>query len=103
MILPDGSWNVWISTPTRPIPAQLFVPYFEHRSLLNEDEMISSGKDFLAGSIPVEEKNSFFRHFFENTVARNSTRSQEGICVWCKGFIRSSVPPEKYLVCYRYL
>jgi hypothetical protein len=89
-VLTDGSWNVWISTPLQAYPAQIFVPYFEHRIFTEEDEMISSGKDFLPRQYTVEEKNSFFRHFFENTVARNVPEARKEYVYGAKGFIRSS-------------
>jgi len=89
-VLPDGSWNVWISTPIQAYPAQIFVPHFKHRIFTEEDEMISSGKDFLARQYTVEEKNSFFRHFFENTVARSIPQARKEYVYGAKGFIRSS-------------
>ncbi|HZJ59258.1 MAG TPA: ATP-binding protein [Chitinophagaceae bacterium] len=88
-VLADGSWDVWVSTPQQAYPSQIFLPYFEHRIFVEVDEMKASGKDFFAGQYTVEEKNSFFRNFFENTVARDIPQARKEYVYSTEGYVRS--------------
>lgn len=88
-VLPDGSWEVWISTPNQLYPAQIFVPYFEHSAFIDANKMYASGKDFFTCQYSLEEKNSFFEHFFDNTAAKNIPDERKKYVLSAKGWLRS--------------
>jgi signal transduction histidine kinase len=85
----DGSWDVWISTPQQVYPAQILFPYFAHRVFTDVNDMPVSGKDFVAREYTREEKDSFFKYFFENTVARNIPEARKQYVYNAPGFVRS--------------
>jgi hypothetical protein len=46
-------------------PAVVEVPYIDHGLFNNIKEAVEKGRDFLADAYNKEEKNIFFKHFFE--------------------------------------
>lgn len=88
-VLSDGSWDVWISTPNQLYPAQIFIPYLEHPAFIDANKMYASGKDFFTCQYSLEEKNSFFQHFFDNTAAKNIPDERKEYVLSAKGWLRS--------------
>jgi signal transduction histidine kinase len=67
----DLSWEFWVTTPEQPYPSQIHVPFIEHRLMKRMSEINENDKDFWSDTYDKEAKNTFFHHFFENTIARN--------------------------------
>ncbi len=70
-VLDEGSWDIWVSTNMQPYPAKVTIPYFSNRIFDELNEGRRSGKTFYTGIYSFEEKNEFFRYFFEKTIARH--------------------------------
>jgi signal transduction histidine kinase/DNA-directed RNA polymerase subunit N (RpoN/RPB10) len=85
----EGSWDLWISTPEQAYPALVHVPYLDHGLFNKLIEVIGRGGDFLADAYDQEEKNMFFKHFFENTLAKYTPGARKEWVMSCKGFARS--------------
>jgi len=85
----SGGWDLWISAPDQAYPAVVEVPYIDHGLFNNLMEAVKNGQDFLADAYDQEEKNIFFKHFFENTVAKYTPDARKEWVINCKGFARS--------------
>ncbi|HMK19098.1 MAG TPA: ATP-binding protein [Chitinophagaceae bacterium] len=86
---PDGSWDLWLSTPEQTYPALIHVPYIDHPIFSRITEEGTKGNDFFTDVYSQEEANTFFHHFFENTVARNTPEERKQFVYNSKGFTRS--------------
>jgi signal transduction histidine kinase len=84
-----GNWDLWISAPDQAYPAVVEVPYLDHGLFNNIIEAIKKGHDFVADAYDQEEKNIFFKHFFENTLAKYTPDARKEWVMSCKGFARS--------------
>jgi signal transduction histidine kinase len=85
----DGSWDLWLFTPDQPYPAQLYVPYLDHPIFNRVLENIQAGADFSSDVYDKGEKDVFFRHFFEKTLAKNTPEERKNFVYSTKGFARS--------------
>ncbi len=85
----DGSWDLWLFTPDQPYPAQLYVPYLDHPIFNRVLENIQAGVDFSSDVYEKGEKDVFFRHFFEKTLAKNTPEERKNFVYGTKGFARS--------------
>ena len=86
---PDGSWDLWLSTPEQTYPALIHVPYIDHPIFSRITEEGTKGNDFFTDVYSQEEANTFFHHFFENTIARNTPEERKQFVYNSKGFTRS--------------
>ena len=86
---PDGSWDLWLSTPEQTYPALIHVPYLDHPIFNRITEKIAKGNDFYTDVYTREEANIFFHHFFENTIAKNTPEERKQFVYSSKGFARS--------------
>ena len=84
-----GNWDLWLSTPAQAYPAQLFVPYFDHPIFNRLIEIQNKKIEFYSDVYGYEEKNRFFKHFFENTEAKNAPESRKQHVLNRKGFART--------------
>ncbi len=85
----DGSWDLWISTSDQPYPAQIYVPYFNHRIFTAVNEADERHETFFTSNYTLEEKNSFFKYFFEKTAAKDIPDERKQYVLNRKGFFRS--------------
>jgi hypothetical protein len=88
-INPDGSWDLWLSTPEQSYPALIHVPYLDHPIFNRITEEQGKGNDFYTDVYTWEETNIFFHHFFENTIAKNSPEERKQFVYSSKGLARS--------------
>ncbi len=88
-INPDGSWDLWLSTPEQAYPALIHVPYLDHPIFNRITEEEAKGNDFYTDVYTREQTNIFFHHFFENTIARNSPEERKQFVYSSKGLARS--------------
>ncbi|HJS56158.1 MAG TPA: hypothetical protein VJ765_16520, partial [Chitinophagaceae bacterium] len=88
-ITSDGSWDLWVSSPKQSYPARIHVPYIDNRIFNDVNETIAKGTDFLTEVYSTEEKNGFFTHFFENTIAKNTPEERKQYVLNANGFARS--------------
>ena len=86
---PDGSWDLWLSTPEQAYPGLIHVPYLDHPIFNHITEQVAKNKDFYTDVYTREETNIFFHHFFENTIAKNSPEERKQFVYSSKGFSRS--------------
>ena len=86
---PDGSWDLWLSTPEQAYPAIIHVPYLDHPIFNDITEQIAKNNDFYTRVYNQEEANIFFHHFFENTIAKNTAEERKRFVYSSKGFARS--------------
>ena len=58
---------MWVSTPGVTVPSRIYIPFAEvtFSNILND--AVNDNLDFISYTLSFEEKNDFFRHFFENT------------------------------------
>ena len=88
-IYADGSWDLWLYTADQIYPAKLFVPYLDHPIFNRVLENIKSGADSFTDIYGKDEKDVFFRHFFENTLAKDAPVERKNYVFSTKGFSRS--------------
>ena len=81
----DKSIEVWVTTPEQPYPAQIHIPFIDHPFFKMQSEMTKMKSDSLAEIYDKEEKNRFFRHFFENTTARNIPKERQNYVLQAPG------------------
>src|SRR5688572_15338049 len=86
---PDGSWDLWLSTPEQAYPALIHVPYLDHPIFNDISEQVARNNDFFTRVYNPEEANIFFHHFFENTIAKNTPEERKRYVYSAKGFTRS--------------
>ncbi|HKJ78189.1 MAG TPA: hypothetical protein VKA10_01585, partial [Prolixibacteraceae bacterium] len=84
----DKSIEVWVTTPEQPYPAQIHVPFINHRFFNVQSEMTKIKSDFLAEIYDKEEKNRFFNHFFKNTIASNIPKNRQNYVLQAPGMAR---------------
>ncbi len=65
------SWEMWITTPEQPYPSQIHVPFFENKLMRRMTLINKKNADAWTDVFNKEEKDQFFYHFFENTIARH--------------------------------
>ncbi len=81
-----GNWDLWISTPEQAYPSQIYFPYFDHRIFSDQE---NAKLDFFTELYSAEEKNIFFRKFFEITEALNIPEQRKQYVLSDKGMARS--------------
>ena len=82
-------FNLWTATPEQTYPVLIHIPYFDHPIFNKLKESKENRVDFFADSYTLEEKNTFFQHFFNHNPAIPKER-QEYIFSRA-GFARSNV------------
>ena len=87
----DGSWEIWLSTPEKSYPAQIHVPYLDHLIFNSVNGIVADGADFHTDIYSYEEKNRFFNHIFQNTIAQNIPEARKQYVLNSKGFARSVI------------
>src|SRR4030095_13153220 len=85
----DVSWDLWLSTPEQSYPDRIYVPYFDHKIFNQLKDIIAKKLDFFTDVYDKKDSNKFFRHFFENTIARNAPEPRKQFVFNSKGFARS--------------
>ncbi|HEX6848840.1 MAG TPA: ATP-binding protein [Chitinophagaceae bacterium] len=85
----DGSWDLWLTTPEQKYPDLIHVPYLDHPIFNRIEDNIAKGLDFFTDAYEKNEANKFFRHFFENTIAKNAPESRKQFVLNSPGFARS--------------
>src|SRR5215203_1174407 len=86
---PDGSWDLWLSTPEQAYPALIHVPYLDHPIFNRITEEVAKGNDFYTDVYTPEQSNIFFHYFFENTIAKNTPEERKQFVYSSTGFVRS--------------
>lgn len=94
----DKSWEQWIATPTQPYPFKVHIPYMDHPMVNSAIAAWRNDIDFIATEYSFEEKNSFFDHFFENTIAKNIPVERKKFVMQSKGLAVSAVPTKSLLL-----
>ena len=84
-----GNWDLWISTTEQAYPSQVHFPYFDHRVFNQLNDLENTTLDFFTDLYTAEEKNIFFRKFFETTEARNIPEERKQYVLNDKGMARS--------------
>ena len=94
----DKSWEQWIATPTQPYPFKVHIPYLDHPMVNSAIDAWRNDTDFIASEYSFEEKNRFFDHFFENTIAKNIPAERKKFVMQSKGLAISAVPTKSLLL-----
>jgi hypothetical protein len=94
----DKSWEQWIATPTQPYPFKVHIPYLDHPMVNSAIDAWRNDTDFIASEYSFEEKNRFFNHFFENTIAKNIPAERKKFVMQSKGLAISAVPTKSLLL-----
>jgi signal transduction histidine kinase len=90
-VLPDRSWNLWLSTPGQAYPAEVYVPYLDHRIFNTLSDDPGNKRGFITQEFSFDEKNEFFKHFLQNTVAKNISEERKQYLLTSKGFARTAL------------
>jgi signal transduction histidine kinase/ketosteroid isomerase-like protein len=85
----DDSWESWISTPEQAYPSLIHVPYLNHKIFNQTREQKAKGAEFFTDIFDKEETRKFYKHFFENTIARNAAEERKKYVLSRKGIARS--------------
>ena len=91
-VLEDGSLEMWVATLSQYYAPKIFVPYLNHAFF---NQLVKAKKEgFVIRSevFDFEEKNSFFRHFFKNTIAKSTPEERKQFVFQSKGLAWSSFP-----------
>lgn len=94
----DKSWEQWIATPTQPYPFKVHIPYLDHPMVNSAIDAWRNDTDLIASEYSFEEKNRFFNHFFENTIAKNIPAERKKFVMQSKGLAISAVPTKSLLL-----
>ena len=81
--------NMWTAVPGQPYSFNIHVPYFDHIVFNDIKAAKKSTKDFLMSLYSFEEKNEFFKHFFDHVPSIPKERQQ--YIFNCPGLARSTV------------
>jgi len=84
-----NDFDLWMAVPGSPDVSKIHVPYFDHPLFNNFIKAKESGADFLVQQLSFEEKNSYFDHFFKNTIG-NSGEAEKWVYN-SKGYAGSEV------------
>jgi len=95
IVNPDRSWDMWISAPQQSYPVRINVPYTDHKMFHIIEDAIQNQTDFLTAELTKDEKDSFFTHFFQNTVARNTPEERKQYVLNSKCFTGSTAYQKK--------
>jgi len=73
VVFKEGStdFNQWVASPTDIANTYISTPYFEHIILSDFWKAKESGLDFYSKSYSKDEKNKYFKYFFENSFFEN--------------------------------
>jgi signal transduction histidine kinase len=73
VVFKEGStdFNQWVASPTDIANTYISTPYFEHIILSDFWKAKESGLDFYSKSYSKDEKNTYFKYFFENSFFEN--------------------------------
>jgi signal transduction histidine kinase len=59
-------FNMWTAVPGQPYPTLLHIPYLDNPAFNGMKEAKKRGLSFITQHLSFEEKNQFFRHFFQH-------------------------------------
>ena len=79
--------NMWTAVPGQPYSFNIHLPYFDHIVFNDIKAAKKSTKDFLIRLYSFEEKNEFFKHFFDHVPSIPKERQQ--YIFNCPGLARS--------------
>ncbi len=82
-------FDLWLAVHGQRYATKIHIPYFDHPIFNRFNEAKEKGLDFFADSFTFEEKNIFFRHFFENTPEVPEER--KAVVFGTAGYARSTV------------
>ncbi|HET6768088.1 MAG TPA: ATP-binding protein [Chitinophagaceae bacterium] len=85
----DESWEMWMSTPQQSYPFNIYVPYIDHRIFNNLKEVKAKKFEFYTDVFDRDEAQVFFKHFFENTNAKNVPEERKQYVLSSNGMARS--------------
>ncbi|MCW3108211.1 MAG: hypothetical protein JWQ09_2717, partial [Segetibacter sp.] len=87
----NKDWDLWIDSASNINPTQVHIPYFDHPIFNKIISALDKGVDFFAGKLNREEKDSFLKHLFENTIFKNASEESKQATLNKKGFSYSVV------------
>ena len=90
IVNPDRSWDMWVSAPHQPYPVRINVPYTDNKLFHIYEDALQNQTDFFTVELTKDEKDSFYKHFFQNTVARNSPEERKQYILNSKSLTCSS-------------
>ncbi|HSU27589.1 MAG TPA: ATP-binding protein [Chitinophagaceae bacterium] len=67
----DEGYNMWLSSPGDQFLSRIHIPRIDHKITRLFNAAIEKGDDFYSYTLKKDEKNIYFRNFFENTVLKN--------------------------------
>lgn len=65
----SNDFDLWLAVPGQTYVTKIHVPYFDHPLFHNFIDAKERGLDFLVQQLSFEEKNAYFKHFFEHAPA----------------------------------
>ena len=76
--------DIGVTTPGKDYAKKIHFPYFKHPAIDDAWVAKDRGDTILASDYSLEEKDSFFTHFFQNTVAKNTPEERKQYILNCK-------------------
>lgn len=86
----DGSWEIWVAVPGQQYIPKIHVPYIDNPIMNGMRDAKKKGVDLYQHGIGFEAKNKFFRHFFENTGAKDIPEERKRFVFEGKGIAFTS-------------
>ncbi|MEP2669195.1 MAG: ATP-binding protein [Cyclobacteriaceae bacterium] len=79
----------WVANLGAPHPIKVLIPYVDHRMFNRVIQEAKKGSDFLEDTFGFEEKNSYFRHWFDKGIRENRNLAVEKKVFKSPGYARS--------------
>ena len=87
----DASFNLWVATPNEKYPSEFYMPYLNHPIFHVFRKVVENKIDFYSYAVSKEEKDSYYRHFFNGPNTKNISEERKRFIFNSKGWNSSIV------------
>ena len=91
----EKGYTMWLASPGESFPYKIYVPQIGQKYFEAVKEAIEKGRDFATYTLNFEEKNSYFKNLFENSLAKNTSEEGKRKVYESKGMAASVVLLDK--------
>ncbi|HET6767903.1 MAG TPA: hypothetical protein VFH08_10910, partial [Chitinophagaceae bacterium] len=91
----EKGYTMWLASPSESFPYKIYVPQIGQKYFEAVKEAIEKGSDFATYSLNFEEKNTYFKNLFENSLAKNTSEQGKRMVYESKGMAASVVLLDK--------
>ena len=91
----EKGYTMWLASPGETFPYKIYVPQVGLKYFEAVNAAIEKGSDFATYTLNFEEKNTYFKNLFENSLAKNTSEEGKRIVFESKGMAASVVLLDK--------